>query len=538
MNKVFNLFLTLFSVSLFGQFHYSQLNQISEIRFDLDYYKTVGHGTVHPRLNIPNFDTGISMEEIATTSSLKLDKKSWLGRKLFNEHLVDIKGDDFHLILNPVVNLQIGSSSDAENFTYVNTRGLSIEGRITQKFSFQTSYLESQGRFANYINDFVTARPPAAGEGNVPGQGLARPFGEGGFDYGMASGQIAFVPNKYFAFLLGQGRHFWGEGHRSMFLSDASFNYPFLKIETTFWKIKYINLWKQLYDIRPEVERNGVFAKKYVSSHFLSIDLTEKWNLNFFESIVFGDTAGSSIDAAFFNPVIFYRPVEFSTGFRGGNALLGIGSSYEIFNRTKVYGQFLLDEFILKEVFGGDGDWRNMQSWQLGVKTHQFLGWANVFGRLEYNAARPYTNAHRSAITNYGHFNQPLAHPWGANFQEVLAQAIFVKNRWEFEARFHFGIRGLDSGATNWGQDIYKSYHTHQNNKGNQIGQGVRGQYFYGMARLAWLVNPASRLKLEAGIRYRNLQTDTTQNSVFNSGNATWVFLGLRTEFFNRYYDF
>ena len=149
----------------------------------------------------------------------------------------------------------------------------------------------------------------------------------------MASGELTYTPDNIFSITLGQGRNFFGEGYRSMMLSDAAFNYPFLRIETTFWKVKYTNLWAQLYDVRPEAQlsTNGGYAKKYLSSHYLSINLTTRWNLSFFEAIVVGDTAQQEgVDISFFNPIIFYRPVEFAVGSQSGNALLGLGTSYKL----------------------------------------------------------------------------------------------------------------------------------------------------------------------------------------------------------------
>ena len=43
---------------------------------------------------------------------------------------------------------------------------------------------------------------------------------------------IAYRPNKIFTFLGGYGKNFFGEGYRSLLLSDNASNYPFLKLET------------------------------------------------------------------------------------------------------------------------------------------------------------------------------------------------------------------------------------------------------------------------------------------------------------------
>ncbi len=72
-----------------------------------------------------------------------------------------------------------------------------------------------------------------------------------------------------------------------------------------------------------------------------------------FEAIIFEnrDTLGRKFtyDVNYLNPVIFYRPVEYSIG-SGDNVLMGLNFKYKIFNNHLLYGQFVIDEFLLKEI--------------------------------------------------------------------------------------------------------------------------------------------------------------------------------------------
>ena len=83
----------------------------------------------------------------------------------------------------------------------------------------------------------------------VPGQGYARTFKENGFDYAMASGYVSYRSDKFFSVQFGHGKHFIGDGYRSLFLSDNSFNYPYLMIQTDLGKIQYTNLYAEFMDI-------------------------------------------------------------------------------------------------------------------------------------------------------------------------------------------------------------------------------------------------------------------------------------------------
>jgi hypothetical protein len=64
----------------------------------------------------------------------KLQKKAtnWWAKKLWN--LVQIQGDGYYF--NPIVDLQLGKSSDGKPHTYVNTRGINFRGGLGKQLTF------------------------------------------------------------------------------------------------------------------------------------------------------------------------------------------------------------------------------------------------------------------------------------------------------------------------------------------------------------------------------------------------------------------
>lgn len=520
------------------QYHFEQLNQVRRLRLYAPAYQDTFptlHTSIRP-LSRRQLDTLPGAKAILPAVP---PQKGWFGRKLQAEHLIDIQKNDFTFQLNPVVNLQGASSSTENGMIYRNDVGLTLEGTIGDKFSFYSTYIEGQGIYPQYVRDFIGTRRV------VPGYGLGtKSFGDrGGRYYTFPAGEITFAPNKHFTFTAGQGKNFFGEGYRSMFLSDAAFNYPFFRIETSVGKVRYVNLWAQMNDVRPQVSRNlsgdVVYAKKFLSSHYLSINVTPRWNLSFFEAVIIADSAQQrGLDASFFNPVIFYRPVEWSVGSGQGNAMIGAASSYKFRNGWQAYGQFLLDEFVSEEVFKARGSWVNKFGWQLGIKKYDFI-LKGLFAQAEYNSARPYTFSHRRILTNHGHYGQPLAHPWGANFREAIFRIIYQRSRWEGEVTLNWGQIGLDTKGENWGSDIYQSYNTRQRDLGNFIAQGNRADMLLLHTRAAYLINPTTGLKAEVGLRWRDYETDITANTrPFTSEDNLYIYLGLRTEFLNEYWDF
>ena len=103
----------------------------------------------------PYYDVKAEKEALAN------DAQTWGGRKLWNEHLVQAQGKDYWFTIDPVLDLQVGKDTEADfNTTFNNTRGVYIQAGIGKKFNFTTSFLESQGRFAQYFNHYHCAYLP------------------------------------------------------------------------------------------------------------------------------------------------------------------------------------------------------------------------------------------------------------------------------------------------------------------------------------------------------------------------------------------
>ena len=121
----------------------------------------------------------------------------------------------------------------------------------------------------------------------------------------------------------------------------------------------------------------------------------------------------------FFNPVIFYRPVEFAAG-TYDNALLGFGLNVRIFKNSYLYSQLIIDDLIISELKQATGWWGNKYGIQAGFKSYSLFNIDHLFFLSEINAVRPFTYSHARDNINYGNYQMPMAHPEGANFLEAL----------------------------------------------------------------------------------------------------------------------
>ncbi|WP_179353094.1 gliding motility protein RemB [Winogradskyella vidalii] len=479
----------------------------------------------------------------AEKESLAKDTDTWLGRKLFNEHMVEIQGKDYWFTVNPIIDLQIGKDTEADfNSTWNNTRGINIQAGLGKRFNLTASVYESQGRFADYYNRYAESLKAFGPDpAIIPGRGIAKRFKENSYDYPVAEAYLSYTPADFLNIQFGHGKNFIGDGYRSLFQSDVASPYPFLKLNATFWKIKYTSTWNWLKDVRDEVIVDKAFLTKYMANHYLSWNVSKRLNIGLFESVLWADSNGRGFDVNYLNPIIFFRAIEFQTGQGAGNAILGLSSKYKWNNKVNLYGQFILDEFSLSEVKAGEKSWKNKFGFQLGAKYFNAFDVDNLLLQAEYNRVRPYTYSHNTEILNYAHFNQPMAHLWGANFRELVLIGRYHYKRWFGDAKFIIGQRGFDfntdEDSFSYGGDIYRDYNERNADTGIEIGQGNTTNSFMTEIQAGYLLNPETNLKVFTNIIYRDFNPDAITASTMDS-NTLWFSLGIRTDLFNWYNDF
>ena len=477
-----------------------------------------------------NFDVDSILE-----TQIQSDYSNWYLRKMFSEHFFLLKGEDYRLFASPIINLTSGKEFIQEKNTFTNTRGFVIEGDLGKKISFFSSFAENQSIFPDYLDAQIRKNLV------VPGQGYARYFKETGFDYAMSSGYVSYRPNKMFAVQFGHGKHFIGDGYRSLLLSDNTFNYPYLRIQTTFWKVQYTNLYTELQDINYFID-NGIvnydvmgYAKKYMSSHYLSINATKKLNISLFESVIWrmNHAPGSSgFDVNYLNPIVMLRPVEFSVG-SSGNVLVGLNLNYKLPFSSYFYGQLLLDEFTLEQIKSNNGYWANKFAYQLGYKIFNAFSIDNLTLQTEYNLARPYTYSHFNTQQNYAHYNQPLAHPLGANFSELLLLLNYRWKKFVIDGKIIFSKYGSDikGDPFSYGSNVYVNYNDRPADFGIDMYQGNLTTVNIKIFNISYIVNPKTNLKINIGVTLRDFKNEDEELQ------TQFINFGIKSDLFNHYYD-
>jgi len=447
--------------------------------------------------------------------------------KVFYEtkpNFLEVKTKDFFLALNPVLQFEAGVETGTTNQSiYRNSRGLTLRGMIARKIGFSSTIIENQERGPSFYQQQVTRFNA------VPGVGFYKPFKKTGYDFFDARGYITFNAAKYIDIQFGYDKNFIGSGYRSLFLSDWGNSYLFLKLNTKIWKINYQNLFMEL---MPQFRKKGdtLLDRKYAAIHHLSMNVTKWLNVGFFEGVIFGRK--NRFDFQYLNPIIFYRHIEGTVG-SPDNALAGFDFKANIAHRFQLYGQLLLDEFILSKIKNDGTNWVNKWGIQAGLKYVDAFGISNLDLQFEANRVRPFTYSHGDTIGNFTHYNQNLAHPLGSNFQEFIGIIHFQPTpKWYINAKAIYYYQGLDSAGKNFGGNPFEDYRSRNGETGFSIGSGNKATCFNGWLNVSYELK--ENIYLDASFQYRTYKTLLTPVK----NNSTLITAGIRVNMFKREYDF
>lgn len=506
---------------------YSRKYNISGVNSYLAKYGETGMSAVD-KYNLRSFymnNTEWLTEE--QREQYKSKKNIWNTFYKTPANFYEVHVKDFDLVVNPILQLSLSKQNDNSQRLFQNTRGLSIRGKIANKIGFTAMVTENQERPPAYVQQFITDRSA------VPGAGYFKEFkAPGGVDYFDARGYFTFNATKYIDVSFGYDKHFIGNGHRSLFLSDFGNNNLFLKLNTRIWKFNYQNIFMELNNA---YQRGGdkLLGKKYAAVHHLDINVTKWLNVGLFEGVVFGRE--NRFEFGYLNPVIFYRSIEQQNGSED-NALAGLDLKANIAKSVQLYGQLLLDEFKLKELTSDRGWWANKWGIQAGVKYIDAFTIKNLDLQVEYNRVRPFTYSHRDSVANYTHYNQPLAHPLMANFSEVIGILRYQPiPKLMITGKLIAYTQGRDSSAASYGSNIFlpsrPPYLTGE--YGYNIGSGWKTNVIYGSLLASYEL--FQNMFIDASLVLRRLETKTPPVMTDNTSIFT---VGFRWNMMRREFDF
>ncbi|HXB44380.1 MAG TPA: hypothetical protein VNV85_10005 [Puia sp.] len=441
----------------------------------------------------------------------------------------EVNAKDFFLVGDPVIQETQSYQYNNNERVFLNAKGLTLRGLIANKLGFSAYLTDNQERGPDYFQDRVTA----SGYPAVPGTGYYKPFKKTAFDYFDNRASIYFNALKYFDFQFGYDKNFIGNGYRSLFLSDYAAPYLFLKFNLRIWKLNYQNIYMEL--INQHQLGDYQYPKKYGVVHHLSVNAAPWLNIGLYENVIF--TRADHFDFSYLNPVIFLVSAQQQNG-SPDKTTVGFDFKANVGHATQFYGQLLINEFILSQVVHySRGYWANKQGLQFGMKYIDAFNLKNLDLQIETNIVRPFTYSHNDSVGSFSHYNQPLAHPLGANFDEFILLAHYQPAyKWNIEGKLIYYRQGIDSPGTNanFGSNIFKDYTTRSaGDYGYKIGSGLLTTCVNVSGLISYEVK--ENLYVDASATYRNYMIHDAFNTV--NGSATFT-LGIRMNVFRRQYDY
>ena len=443
-------------------------------------------------------------------------------QKLFGENLIIIDKPALFVTIDPIIDQQIGwefrdSTAYADTAKFVtNTRGFFIRGSIGKKVSFQTHFAENILFYPFYLRQYVE-------ETNVaPGMGRTKTYQVNGYDAGVAGGFVSYQALPTWNIQFGHGKHFLGEGYRSIILSDNAPNYPFFRSTISLLKgrLSYTTLLASLQnDLRLPFgsSTESLYSRKAMSINSISYSPIKNIRLGFSEGVMWQtfveDEGNLDFDPFWLNPAILLNATK--SEWNGPNNLfMAFDLTVKPTSEITVYYQHMIDD---------PNSRRNSNL--LGVKTSEF-GVSNLWARLEFSQSNRFTYTNANVLQNISHFGQELAHPIGAGFNEFIAQfsykfrRIFIDGNLQLLKTSYFTEQEL-------GVDIFASEGVIDPN--DLIDAEVNSQYF----RIGYFFNPFNNFMAFVSIQNRNKfieELGVEKNLLFS--------IGFKNELFNRYYDF
>ncbi len=350
-------------------------------------------------------------------------KKSIFSKKLWEESLLDVVQDDVYIIADPLFNFSIGKNVTKSNFFFSNVRGFRIAGSITSKVSFETRFYENQFIYPDYLSDKAKFR--ASHEPSIDaiafGIGRAKIFKENGLDASLSNGYLSFSPFENINFQLGHGRHFFGNGYRSLVLSDYAPDYPYFSAQYYLFNkkilYKHVTAWMtNLNRIPSSSTSEALFVPKSSNFNQFSFQESDKFSISIFEGSIYNNynsLGRVSPLASFYVPILGASLIDRNST-NSTNLIYGLNWNLQFFENWTVFNQYSMNSDKKIGV-------------QIGLKHINLFGFKQSFLNIEFNTLPTgfYSTDSSSLFQKYSHLGHELAHPLGSGFKEFLFKGQF-----------------------------------------------------------------------------------------------------------------
>ena len=455
---------------------------------------------------------------IDTTNKSSLNK--W-KKKIFEESLLLVNEDQVRLTTDPLFNFSISPKNNVLGYMYSsNVRGFRITGDLTSKLSFETRFYENQFFYPDFLSQKALDR--AEDENSIDaiafGIGRAKKFKESGIDAGLANGYVSFSPIKGIIFQLGHGRHFFGNGYRSLLLSDYAPDYQYLSGQYHFFKGKllYKHVHSKLYNlsrIPVSTTPESMLIPKSFGFNQLSFQATSALSFSIFEGTVFkaynANYGTSNPHFSFYFPVMGAHFLAKDTS-SSNSTIYGVNASYLLNKNIKLYTQFA---FRSQSKVGAQFGIRN----EFSVDQRKTISFLNL--EFNYVPTSMYSVDSNNQFQQISHMGHELAHPLGSGFSE-----------WVLKGQINYGRFFCRIGNTfvNIDRPVNNQHFANQVFTSNDLIEVVEKSNLINLNNsFGILINPATRMEFSIGHLSRSI------DGIWDN----YLFFSFRTYLKNDYFD-
>jgi hypothetical protein len=184
---------------------------------------------------------------------------------------------------------------------------------------------------------------------------------------------FATYHSKRINVIAGRFGSFWGPRHSLIFSPEQ-------KLDGFGYSLKWGHLTLSyrlgsLDGLNPDEHGVEQFEPRYIAAHRYDLHLSRSLRLGLFETVVFGGP-GRQIDLFYLNPFIFFHGSQLNENL-DDNTTVGFDFDYQPFDKFKMHGQVLVDDYQMDNKSQGD-----YEPNQVGLVVGGYL--VDLFPRLDF----------------------------------------------------------------------------------------------------------------------------------------------------------
>jgi hypothetical protein len=440
----------------------------------------------------PQLKSTVNFQKITGEVKDSVKYYSMLSRLVFRDHLIQFKNPRYTISIDPLLQVEVYQDLKNEDYNnlrgrlYNNGRGAIVQGQIGNGVEFQSIFIENQSILPFYQSRWADST------GVIPGMGRHKEFKKYGYDYALSTSSLFIGSKSWWNLGLMYGKQFFGNGYRSLVLSDASMNMPMIQLGLHNQHFQY----KTTAGIGQEQSRiplgstgESLFKRKLINWNYLSFLPTANLELAILETVVSQRWTPQGVVAP---ETHVYVPV---LGARGWMAQKDT-------NATVLYGANIKWNANQNTTFYAQYGWVTKG---MGKDAIQFgalftdIGMKNLDLRVEYNQVGAYFYAQDINLMSLTQQGQSLGHASGGALTEWLVRGNYRWKRFLLQGCYHRIQQDLGPAANPYAMTF------------ESVIGSREFQYFLG--EVGYLVQPHTHLCVWLGI------TQVDELNDYNNGN-------------------